>query len=64
MSRPALTACWEAVNFDRGEAFWGFVLRDDESHVHVYERTATDGAVILVAPSFTRVARVIEHHDR
>ena len=64
MSEPALTARGEAVHFDRGEAFWGFVLRDDEGHVHVYERTATDGAVILVAPSFTRVARVIEQLDR
>lgn len=33
MSEPALTARWEAVHFDRGGAFWGFVLRDDEGHV-------------------------------
>jgi hypothetical protein len=46
---------WEAVTFDRGEDFWGFVLRDDEGDVHVYERTSPDGTVRLVAPSFARL---------
>lgn len=46
---------WEAVGFDRDESLWGFVLRDDEGHIHVYERTAPDGTARLVAPSFTRL---------
>jgi hypothetical protein len=48
------TARWEAVAFERDEAFWGFVLRDDEGRVHVYERTSPDGTVRRVAPAFTR----------
>lgn len=54
MSEPPSATRWEAVGFDRGEALWGFVLRDEEGRVHVYERTSPSGAVRLVAPSLTR----------
>ncbi len=46
---------WEAVGFDRDEAFWGLVLRDEQGWVHSFERASPDGATVRrVVPAFTR----------